>query len=198
MSLTPYADNRGERTRAQLKTALLKLLAEKSFAEIRIKELAVAAAINRVTFYDHYYSKEELLVEMTGEVLGEYADVIESVTVDSSGQRAVAEIMKAVKRTVQHVYKHRVFYRIMLLSDGVPDFVNQMHEQMEKSLRYMMRSRERVHSDVDFDLYVNWIIGGAIGVYKYWLKSGMSQPEDAVARQLLRISLSSNEALSRR
>jgi AcrR family transcriptional regulator len=55
---------RALRTRTALHGALSRLLALKGFEKISVQEITEAAAINRVTFYDHYPDKFALLEGM--------------------------------------------------------------------------------------------------------------------------------------
>jgi AcrR family transcriptional regulator len=70
-------DPRIRRTRHLLQEALCKLLAKKDFDSISVQDIAAAATINRVTFYDHYPDKFALLECMVAsrfqELLGERA-----------------------------------------------------------------------------------------------------------------------------
>src|ERR1700758_2698691 len=54
-------DPRIRRTRVLLQQALEKLLKEKDFDRISVQDIAAAATVNRVTFYDHYPDKFALL-----------------------------------------------------------------------------------------------------------------------------------------
>jgi AcrR family transcriptional regulator len=54
-------DPRIRRTRQLLHQALEKLLQEKDFDKISVQDIADAATVNRVTFYDHYTDKFALL-----------------------------------------------------------------------------------------------------------------------------------------
>src|SRR3982074_986476 len=54
-------DPRIRRTRQLLHQALTKLLKEKNFDNISVQDIADAATVNRVTFYDHYPDKHALL-----------------------------------------------------------------------------------------------------------------------------------------
>ncbi|MBB6669556.1 TetR/AcrR family transcriptional regulator [Cohnella nanjingensis] len=187
-----YPDARVTRTRGLLKKALLALLEEKPFSGIRIKEIAERARVNRVTFYDHYVSKEELLSELIDEVLTEYGDIIEGMPRSSLAQWPPTNYLGTIRLSVGHIKKHADFYRIMLLTNGVPDFSNRLHDQMSLSLHESMRSMGEVSPDVSLDLFVDWIIGGAIGVYKYWLQEGLRQSEEEIAQQMLKITLASS------
>jgi AcrR family transcriptional regulator len=59
-------DPRIRRTRLLLQQALEKLLAQQEFDKISVQDIAEAATINRVTFYDHYTDKFALLECMVG------------------------------------------------------------------------------------------------------------------------------------
>jgi AcrR family transcriptional regulator len=54
-------DPRIRRTRQLLHQALEKLLKEKDFEKISVQDIADAATVNRVTFYDHFPDKFALL-----------------------------------------------------------------------------------------------------------------------------------------
>ncbi len=56
-------DRRVRRTRAMLGQALRELILEKPYDAITIQDIADQADLNRATFYLHYASKEELLMD---------------------------------------------------------------------------------------------------------------------------------------
>jgi len=64
-------DPRIRRTRQLLQQALEKLLLKKDFGEISVQDIADAATVNRVTFYDHYTDKSALLECVVGTRFGE-------------------------------------------------------------------------------------------------------------------------------
>jgi AcrR family transcriptional regulator len=55
-------DPRIRRTRTQLQSALVTLLESKSFSDITITDICRQADVARITFYQHYESKEALLL----------------------------------------------------------------------------------------------------------------------------------------
>ncbi|HYP12636.1 MAG TPA: TetR/AcrR family transcriptional regulator [Bryobacteraceae bacterium] len=59
-------DPRIRRTRKLLQQALEELLATKDFDKISVQDIAEAATVNRVTFYDHYTDKFALLECVVG------------------------------------------------------------------------------------------------------------------------------------
>jgi AcrR family transcriptional regulator len=61
VGVTESVDPRIRRTRLLLQQALENLLKKKNFDDISVQEIADAATVNRVTFYDHYTDKFALL-----------------------------------------------------------------------------------------------------------------------------------------
>ena len=58
-------------TKRMLQEGLLRLLDKKQLDKINITELCNEAGINRITFYRHYETPRDILLEMERELLGE-------------------------------------------------------------------------------------------------------------------------------
>lgn len=69
-------DLRARRTRKFLQDALLGLMAEKTFRDIQITEIADRAQVSRPAFYLHFRSKEELLVSHVDIVFDEFHEAL--------------------------------------------------------------------------------------------------------------------------
>lgn len=67
MTVVPV-DRRVERTRAQLRGAVIELIEAHDGSSITVQELTRRAGVNRATFYQHYRDKDEL-IEQTIDVL---------------------------------------------------------------------------------------------------------------------------------
>lgn len=58
-----------ERTKEKIQISFLKLLKEKHFMNISVRDITMAASINRGTFYLHYQDKYDLLDQMEDNLL---------------------------------------------------------------------------------------------------------------------------------
>ena len=56
-------DLRVIKTKKMIYTALVELMKEKTFEEIKVSDICEKALINRSTFYAHYEDKYELLID---------------------------------------------------------------------------------------------------------------------------------------
>ncbi|MEO0561980.1 MAG: TetR/AcrR family transcriptional regulator, partial [Chloroflexota bacterium] len=57
-------DRRIRRTRKRLQDAVISLLQRKLLAKIQIKEIVEEADVSRTTFYQHFETKEQLLLSL--------------------------------------------------------------------------------------------------------------------------------------
>lgn len=57
------SDRRVQRTRESLFTAFSSLMQNGAYGEIRVSDIAEQATVARSTFYEHFNSKEELMLE---------------------------------------------------------------------------------------------------------------------------------------
>jgi AcrR family transcriptional regulator len=87
-------DPRVRRTRQLLQSALKTLLAQKSFEEISVQDVAEAATVNRATFYDHYTDKFALLEAL---VAGDFHRLLQErqVRYDGTCPSGVAAVILA-------------------------------------------------------------------------------------------------------
>ena len=88
-------DPRIRRTRQLLHKAFVRLLKEKSFAEISVQDVTDAASVNRATFYAHYPDKFVLLEATTATL---FADLLEkrAVTFDGTCNSALRKIFLGI------------------------------------------------------------------------------------------------------
>lgn len=71
-------DPRVRRTRQLLQTALTELLQEKRFDELSITDITKRADLARVTFYQHYASKEALLLTLVSDFFEQMYEVVDT------------------------------------------------------------------------------------------------------------------------
>lgn len=75
-SLQTSNDPRIRRTRTLLQTALQTLLMQKGYNDISITDICKQADVARVTFYQHYDSKDVLLLATVSDFFTNFSDVI--------------------------------------------------------------------------------------------------------------------------
>ena len=99
-----------------LKEAFMELLAEKPYESITVSDVARKADLNRGTFYAHYASVHDLLMQMEDEMLAEINEVLSSLLPADGGEvsslRISTELFQCLKDNnvfVGEIYTHLGF-----------------------------------------------------------------------------------------
>ena len=101
------SDARVVRTRESLRQAMLALLANKSFEQITIRELAANAGIGYTTFFRHHPTKESLLEEIATEELRQLIDYVLATLSPGDNENASFALC-------QYVHDHRILWKTLL------------------------------------------------------------------------------------
>ena len=97
----PGKDHRTRVTKMLIRRAFTDLLRVKPVQSISIKELCEKAGVNRGTFYAHYASVHDLLMQMEDEMLAEINEVLSSLLPADGGEvsslRISTELFQCLK-----------------------------------------------------------------------------------------------------
>ena len=97
----PGKDHRPRVTKMLIRRAFTDLLRVKPVQSISIKELCEKAGVNRGTFYAHYASVHDLLMQMEDEMLSEINEVLASLLPEDGGDvsslRISTELFQCLK-----------------------------------------------------------------------------------------------------
>jgi len=105
-------DRRIQRTRKLITDALLNLLMDKKFSEITIQEITDTANVGRATFYLHYRSKDECLMQLLTEGFDSLVAEIEKNNEEQN------DFVTSIELTFAHISNNRKLY-LALLGDGL-------------------------------------------------------------------------------
>ena len=135
----PPTTGRGRATRERLKTALLSLLHDRPFHEIRLEDITSLAGVRVSLFYHYFQSKVDLAQEVLTEVMNEFRS-----EVDQSPKHAGAlnSIHFANMRMVNLYVSHPGAMRCILeVRDGMAPFAPMWREM---SLEWNRRIAENL------------------------------------------------------
>lgn len=170
-----------------MKEALLKLMANKPLHKIHISEITEAAGVSRGTFYTHYEKKEDLLEELS-------EDMLDEMTISFRKpyeQSKMVDFRSLPPESIvlfDHFLENRVFYQLMLGSASDSFFKEKMTNQLHHLFRtdYAFYFRQ-IDAEIDLDLFCTYRIHGMIGLIVEWIQKGFDKPASFMAEQLLHI-----------
>lgn len=90
----PIVDRRIGKTKKSIKHALFLLMEQKDISAISVTELADLADINRKTFYLHYQSVEDVILEIEDELITSLKDIIEEYRFDSDQSKILGVFLR--------------------------------------------------------------------------------------------------------
>lgn len=155
------------RVKHNITKALLKLMHEKSFSDISISEIIREADVARVSFYRNYDSKEDVLLTLVEDVLGQYGDALDGNETDYYTYWNVCRSFGYFKRYGDFVLDLNQFgYGSILLEK-----LNQFHEQIAGTMPN--RSIER------YQLYM--YIGALYNTAVVWIQNGAKESVEDIA-----------------
>ena len=178
-----HTDRRIKKSKKALKNALITLMEKKDFKDITIINIVELADVNRGTFYRHYQWKEDLLEDLTNEVIEDLIDAyrypylhLDIFNVDQLSSKSI--------KIFDHVKRHSHFYRLIFSLDYLNDYKSRIYQTLK---RIATEDLENTVEDpkINRNLYVGYQTNAIMGMIIEWIKEDFSYPSEYMAEQLL-------------
>lgn len=188
-------DLRVIRTKESIRDALIKLIDEKGFEAITVKDITTKAKINRGTFYAHYQDKfdlmkkceEEIMLELSSIVKTKFPSIMASLKIESA---AVLPFPHTVS-VFEYLNENSDIMRAVLGPKGDLSFQTRLKEFMwetlygDNPLAFVKEENLLVPGQ-----YLSSYLGNAmLGVVQQWLNSGRKESPQEMARILTTITV---------
>lgn len=161
-------DTRVQYTKDVLKKALLKILKIKSIDKVTVKELCDEAGINRGTFYLHYSTPNDLLLEIERDFMTENFSTFNTYMEESATNRTDTT-MNNLQLLFQAVIENKELCSIIMGDHGNPHFTNRIKKAMRKDIVDTWNKEfpkyKREHLDYIFD----YVFTGSMNLVLNWL-----------------------------
>ena len=165
-------DPRVRRTRQLLRKALIELLQDKGYYDVTVKDITERATLNRATFYLHYRDKEDLLAKGFEEIWAELTQQ-NPLPIVQDGTLALEGTKTTIWNDFEHLNENAEFYRVMLGTQGVPEFVHRMQDHVYKSTSARLRSvlGGLPVRPVPVEIVLQFIASAYVGIMEWWLEN---------------------------
>lgn len=160
-------DRRTQRTRKAIFDALIRLIFAQRYSTIRTADLIEAAGIGRSTFYEHFRSKDDVLVAVIDPIFMPLA-----IAAAGRGSRA------ALRATLEHIWEQRAFARAL--------FEPPLLARLQRKLAGMIEARLPESADgPPAALVAIGAAAGQLAMLRMWLAGEASCSADVLARAFL-------------
>jgi len=173
-------DMRVIKTKNSLYNALLELMKEKAFEEIKVSDICSKASINRSTFYAHYDDKYELLSAWVND---SKEALINKLASNKTINSTKVYYLEMIKLFLNHIESQKETYLAIanknknsILTDiiyGVID--NELLTRLEESNRY---------KGVPSNIISKFYLGAIVNVSIYWMYNSNKYTKEEIIKYL--------------
>jgi AcrR family transcriptional regulator len=162
-------DPRVKRTRRLLRDALVSLILKKDFASITIKEITGRAEVAYITFYRHYESLDQLLMEVLDEGLTELMTHIETLAKQSDTSALETE----GRLIFEYIEQKADLFRILLKSQSVTRVRRKVVRNIAAIFQKSCVPLERLGNQVTINIASNHNATSLLSLIEWWLENNM-------------------------
>lgn len=181
MILTGKEDLRVVKTIEGIKSSFAKLICEKPYDRITVKELCDTARINKKTFYHYYETLDALLREMQEELSSGFIERIADF-------RLPEDMDKVNREFFLYSMEQGEAYEKITLNAGWQTARNQMIGDVNDA-GWSGSPQYQKLSDFEKDLLMDFLNETTLSAYARWVESGKKMPVDEVVDTLNRLEL---------
>jgi AcrR family transcriptional regulator len=197
MSQKVKLDPRVKRSREWMKSALLELVQEKPYEKISITNITDRAGLSRPTFYLHYKSKDELLMDhldtVFDPVMDAYYELKENANVQQPGVLAMTKMFEEIAKNID-------VFRTALQAGAEQLLIKRMYFRNIDYLKCLAQRCEVEISPKVLHLTSHYMAGAFIGIFLDWLEDPNPAPPEQMGTYvskatigLLRVAICNGE-----
>jgi AcrR family transcriptional regulator len=169
-------DARMLRTRMALNGALLRLLQEKPFDQVTVREIARTADVGYATFFRHYRDREALLHELAADQIRELLERTLPLIFGADGRAAAVALCEKIE-------SQRKLWSALLTGGAAAT----VRKELIRQARCIAAERPAPETWLPLDLRLVYAVGGAIDVLAWWLQQADAYPLARIAEILDRL-----------
>lgn len=178
-------DMRIQKTYIALTNALIEMMEETSFEDIRVKDLCERAMIRKSTFYKHFADKYELLTFVVNETMRQTDIKFAKKPEESSFEfytRLISELFNLVRENERIVHSAENSDHFLLI-------LNTLSQQVALSLREKIEEDRRAGTVLPAspDVMASFFVGAIGESVRHWMINGKKIPEEEMKAQLLNL-----------
>ena len=174
-------DRRQLKTRKAVFDAFEKLISEKKYADITVKDIIDAADIGRTTFYAHFKTKESVLEELCADLFDHIFDkhLTEEHTHDFSKSGHSEKHM--LTHILYHLKEDKERYGRLFTGESADIFWNRFGALFREHLKDQISCGAwKSPGKLPVDLYESLYISSFIEIAKWWFKHSCEDSPEQV------------------
>lgn len=175
-----YTDSRVQYTKNALQQALLRILRTKNIDRVTVKELCEEAGINRGTFYLHYATPNDVLVEIEEQFIAENMAMFRPYLDGGHETDYMATLFSGILR-------NRGLCRIIMGKNGNPRFLERIQQMFRPYVVEEWCKEFREYREADLDYVYDFIYAGSMRLILAWIEDDRGLSTEELANRLDRL-----------
>jgi len=169
-------------TRKRLQNALIDLLREKAYRKITISSISERADLARRTFYEHFESRDELLLSIVDDVVTPFFSELAESIIATPLYSPDSE--HAFITLFEHWHENREILRLIRQAENE---IHMLHKLKDFFLRIYHEAVLPKGDSVDVEIgkyVVDYLAGATFMILTSWEKDGMRQSPETMGKVL--------------
>ncbi len=183
-------DRRIKKTKISLYNAFSDLLKKKDYSEITVKELAEEADITRKTFYLHYNTLDDLLVELLTERYNQIWEPMNDIDL-FSGDFDYMEFFTNLRNLFE---EHQSLAKKMMNDQNSRYVMQRVMEENENRAFELVKTRFDMKPEI-LRIYFRYYMRGITGTFAEWFATPDALPLEEFVDTIKNINLQMRQAL---
>ena len=181
-------DRRQKKTRAAIFDAFERLLAQKKYSKITIKDIIDEADVGRTTFYEHFETKDALLSEMCADLFHHIFSSDSDPDSSHDFPLSQGDSRTVVTHILYHLREGRRSMVRLISGESSETFLFYFRSYLyEMVLPFLMQEIRQTSPKVPEDFLENHICGSFLNMVQWWIRGGMKETPEALADYFLAV-----------
>ena len=155
------------KTKRNIYNALLDLMREKSFEEIKVSDICDKALVNRSTFYAHFEDKYELLSNLIQDMKNELSNELKKNKNINSTKEYYIEMMKLF---LNHIEEKKDSYIAMAINNKNSILSDIIYDAIDHDIIYNLDKFDN-NNTIPNNIIAKFYLGAVVNVALYWINN---------------------------
>ena len=182
-------DNRVRYTKMVLQQSLLKILQSKHIDKVTIKELCEEAKINRGTFYLHYSTPNDLLMEIEKQFIDENMAFFSPYMHNGYETSQLAGMFTCI-------LKNKDICKVIMGKNGNPRFLERLQDMIRSNVIGGWCREFPNYRTEDLDYVFDFVFTGSMRLILNWIEDNQGMSTAELAKRLDRLGHYSHLAIT--
>lgn len=165
------------KTKKALFSALINLMKNKSFEEIKVADICNEALVNRSTFYSHYNDKYELLMDYINSLK---TSLVEALSKNDNIHNTKAYYMELIKLLLDHIDSEKEIYYSILINNRNSIVLDILLDVVSKDLKKHLKEDNIETKNIPSDIISRFYLGAVVSIGIEWLNNNSKYTKEEV------------------